>query len=475
MKKPTNFLPQRSKLASVSRSADGKAKGMMQKALTVDEPSSPSEEKISSLRTKRNISIPCDNPFSSAASKFASSKGTGSAGSTKKERCVSNIEKPHSDHLQIAPRRSSSSHAHYQLIEEVEVEEEVEEDRVKRLPPPPPSPAGSLPADVILDLGREKQTGSEGDGGWEGGREGEEVEVLDESVTIMNVNTRTPSPEPEVLSQHSLKVVEGRGGSVEPLLDGQEVDRKEKARHWREGREGSTWFGLRRLGLSDAMEGKARKKAAAKTSAAQDLVFMNESSQDSVLEGEGGVAVRSSSPSYSSSWSAEVSSREGERGGGRKGGGGGGGEGREGLGNAKPVHKSSSEGNLHKLKLTDDQELSSQSVMGMMSPLMMRRVASSDSQADPSRPQRRSIEVAPEDLFSSSIIPSSQARLLGSPVRPRSQSPVHLAMPPASSPQPRPSSQLAFYRTTGEQGGTHQPYWGALPYWVYRELCYAMM
>lgn len=461
MKKPTNSLPPRSKLASLSRSADAKLKGMLQKAYTVDEPSSPSEE-LSALRTKRIISIPCDNPFSSAAAQFASHKGTDNS---KKERCVSNIEKPRSDRLELAPRRSSSSHAHYQRIKEVEGEEEGEEDQVKRPPPPPPSPAGSLPADVVLDSGREKQSGSEGDGG---GREGGEGEVLDESVMIMNVNTRTPSPEPEVVSQHSLKILEGRGGSVEPLLDSQEVEQKEKAKNCREGREGSSWFGLRRLGLSDAAEGKSRRKGIAKTSAAQDLVFTNESSQDSVLEGEG--AARSSSPSFSSSWSAEVSSREGDRGGGRRGGGGGGGEGPKEVGKAKLVHKSSSEGNLHKLKLDDDQPPSSQSVMGMMSPLMMRRVASSDAQGDASMPQRRSIEVAPEDLFSSSIIPSSQARLLGSPVRPRSQSPVHLALPPASSPQPRPSSRLAFCRTTGEQGGSHLVCTGTLyvremPYW----------
>ena len=468
MTKPNTSNLQANRLASVSRSADERrSRGMKQKALTVEAPAPESPPG----RSRRYISIPAEaNSYSSGTSttQGLAVSGTGGGGGGK-ERSVSEVERPQGGSLEL-PTRCSSTQGHYRPILEEEEEGEGGAD--------PVSPAISLPATVALTtsttdgtLNRLHHSERPKDESYD--KENGEEQV---SLTITS-HSGSPTPEPELV-QSPGGISYERGGSVEPLISNQDSEKpKEKTKR--------SLFG-RKLSFSSAgTDGKSRKKSA---KLEKDLVFTNEGSDDTTALSdsaktpmEDGKAVGVSSTMVSpmsplaASWSAGVSAREKQRGElstDRAGDGGGERreeEGEEGEGDGRvvspPVYKSSSEGNIHRLSLSVTEEVreeggreDSQSDLG--TPIAIRRVVSSNDQDPEEQAERkRSIDIIPQDMFSSSIIPSSQARLLGSsPVGPRSQSPVlaptlspvHHPPPSLSSPQSLPSSQLAQSRGIGE-------------------------
>ena len=373
-------------------------------------------------------------------------------GGGKTERSASEVEPPSGSPVEV-PVRSSSTEGYYRTIIEEEEEEE-EKDREEVGGRGLLSMDTPLPATVVLStsssrvtkcLQRSERVIEEASSV---GRE------LEEFLTFTNHSVRSPTPEPEMAGQQSPGILYERGGSVEPLIDsGEDEKPKDKSKR--------SLFSLRKLSF-EVVDGKSRKKSSARFET--DLVFTNESSEDSAAlideeqslgEGEG-VKIQRSSPSSSLAvpWTVGVNAAEEQSGVSMTDGGGSKGE-REG--ESWVMYKSSSEGNIHRLSLLaemeeDEEECEeSQSVLGTMSPLMMRRVASSETQGPDSRAKKKSsADSVPQDFFSSAIIPSSH---LGSspvgPVGPRSQSPILSS--PFSSPQSRPSSQLALRRGAGEQ------------------------
>ena len=487
-----------SQLASISRSAeDRRSRGKMQKAYTVEvqTPSPPPG------RGRRYVSIPCVSPYSPDVSEVSSQRlgvvgggvGRGGSGGVL-GRSVSEVEQPIAERLDM-PVRSHSSEGQYGTILEEEGEGEsgggiLESDTRLSLPP---SPAVSLPATVALSAstGQEMQR-SQSSEGTVSDASGVSKEA-EESLTIANLDIRSPILEPEVLQSPGIS--DERAGSVEPLITSRGEEEEEEEERTKEKTKKSI-FGLKKLGLSDLSDGKPRKRYAARAEAANDLVFANESSEDSGLAdeehssggggrgggGEGGGGggeekmrrarlVQKSSPSSSlvASWTAGVTTSEMRRGDGYSmmdGSGVGGEEEEEEEGarrGGRKVYKSSSESNIYRLiQLTDVEEEEEEESRSIMSSPMMRRMASSDAPQSEIRAKKkkRSVEMDHEDIFSSAIIPSSLALLGTSPVGLRSQSPVlspvhpilspvHPVLSPLSSPQSRPSSQLALRRTVG--------------------------
>ena len=411
------------KRPNISSSAvERRGHAMRQKAITLDVPET--EHPPENVRRYRSIPNETHNYFL-----------TRSGGG--KERSVSSVNPPSNSQM-TAPLRSSSSEVRFRTIKEDEGEEEGEggtEGGSGRA-----SPAVSLPPTMVVSTGsipRSQHSERVREGESNKGRESRE------SLTITNQHIRTPTPEPELSVQSSGMSYEhgGRGGSVEPLLETQDEDKGK-------GKPKKSW--RKKLNFSDLSGGgKSQKKQTA-----TDLVLKNESSDElGSLKDEQSPVVKtdhrsSPLPSPPASSAAGISERERQRSVSLADNGASEEETRV----SSRIYKSSSEGNLHRLSQLAEMEEEgegeceqSASVLGSVSPLMLRRVVSSGVQDTTNQPENEKGHGVTEDIFSSAIIPSSQARLLSSPVGPRSQSPVIPALSPV-----RPSSQLALRRGAGE-------------------------
>lgn len=401
-----------------SSAVERRGNAMRQKAITLDVPDT--EHPPENVRRYRSIPNETHNYFL-----------TGSGGG--KERSVSSVNPPSNNQMTV-PLRSSSSEVRFRTIKEEEGEEEREggaEGGSGRA-----SPAVSLPPTMMVSTGsipRSQHSERVREGESNRGRESRE------SLTITNQHIRTLTPEPELSVQSSEMSYEhgGRGGSVEPLLEAQDEDKGK-------GKPKKLWR-KKKLNFSDLSGGGKSQKKQTTT----DLVLKNESSDElGTLKDERSPVVkgdRRSPPlaSLPASSAAGISERERQRSASLAD------DEEEGRVSSR-IYKSSSEGNLHRLSQLAEMEVEGEgecepSVLGSVSPLMLRRVVSSGVQDTTNQPENEKGHGVTEDIFSSAIIPSSQARLLSSPVGPRSQSPII----PALSPVP-PSSQLALRRGSGE-------------------------
>ena len=443
-----------------SRSAEERrSQTMRHKSRTVDVPQTPDTPQKG--RSRRYISIPTEGgePYLLSVNAAANVGG----GGRKKERSVSEVKvKDPPGPGQELPARPSSSEDHYRTI----TEEEEEEGKDIRSPPI------SLPGSVLLgdttvesisthpptlSLQRSERV--------EDGVDSHQGGGVDESLVNSEHPTRSPSPEIQ-----SPWLMFERGSSVEPLIDTATTTDRPRERTKR------SLFGRNRnkseSTLGGGGEGRSRRKSASAAAAKvdRDLVFANESSEGSAnLLGEGGGGGEemdggkrlplpfrkrtgeSPTSSLTASWSAGVRKRQ--RGVSEQSEGGME-EGERGRDTGGRVYKSSSEGNIHQLGLLSEEGRvgegeeeeggfeDSQSVVGTPASSRSRK-----------KSKKMSIGFSPQDAFSSSIIPSSQARLLSSPVGPRSQSPV---LPSSLSPVhpsslASPHSQLAIRRGSGQK------------------------
>lgn len=401
-----------------SSAVERRGHAMRQKAVTLDIP----ETEYPPENVRRYRSIPNETH-----NYFLTGSGEGN------DRSVSAVNLPIDGQMTV-PLRSSSSEVRFRTIKEEEGEEEGEgaEGGSGRA-----SPAVSLPPTMMMSSTSCLQHS-------ERAREGESNKGREsrESLTITNQHIRTPTPEPELTLTSVQSSFEhgGRGGSVEPLLEAQDEDKGK-------GKPKKSW--RKKLNFSDLSGGSKSQKKQTGT----DLVLKNESSDESVtLKDEQSPLVKADhrSPPLASlpaSSAAGISERERQRSSSVADDGVSEGETRV----SSRIYKSSSEGNLHRLSQLAEMEEEEgeggceQSVLGSVSPLMLRRVVSSGVQDTTNQPKNKEGHGVTEDIFSSAIIPSSQARLLSSPVGPRSQSPVIPALSPV-----RPSSQLALRRGAGE-------------------------
>ena len=290
---------------------------------------------------------------------------------------------------------------------------------------------------------------------------------------------RMHSPTPEGDSLQSPGPFFERGGSVEPLIETSEKPREKTRRSlFGRGRNRSE-SSLGGAGGGER-EGRSRRKSAA-AKIDRDLVFANESSDESVTllqkeeEGEeeggggggemaegtdGGRGVRvpqskkavPSSP-LTASWT--TGERERQRGFSQSAVAAGEGEEEEEEGASHGrVYKSSSEGNLRQLSLLSEageedengeEREDTRSVVGTPATIRHKdRTSLSGSR------RKMGVVFSPQDAFSSAIIPSSQARLLSSPVGPRSQSPALSPVHPPSLPSPHSTPITLHTRDTGQ-------------------------
>ena len=448
-----------------SRSAEERrSQAMRHKSRTVDIPQTPDSPQQG---RRRYVSIPVD-----AGELFPLAVKTG--GGSRKERSISEAKGPGSS--QDIPARPSSSEGHYRTI----LEEGGEEEAKGILSPPISLPGTVLLGDTTetianlsppLSLQRSERE-DEVDSSSGTHQEGR----VEESLAISDDQTRSPTPEVQ-----SPGLTFERGSSVEPLIEATTTSERPKEKTRR------SLFGRNRNRSDSALggrggEGRSRRKSASAAAAKvdRDLVFANESSEDPdtlLAEGEGG-AVEGRSPvdgvdggrglpppfrkrrgqspmsSLTASWTAGVRKRqrgmserdesgmeeEEER---RRSGGG-------------RVYKSSSEGNINQLGLLSEDGEAGEVEEEEGGREDSRSVVGTPASSRSRKKTKMNIGFSPQDFFSSSIIPSSQARLLSSPVGPRSQSPVHPSslspVPPSSLPSPHttPVSQLALGRGAGQ-------------------------
>lgn len=442
----------------LNRSAEERRSlGMKNKSMTVDVPLQPPDHH--QTRSRRYSSIPAEggDPYSLQVN--AATQG----GGRKKERSISEVKVGNRQGVDV-PTRSSSSEGQYRTITEGNEEEEEEKEEEFGIV----SPAVSLPSPTTVDrsMSRPLERSEKVQEDIVDSGSGNQLEKS--GLTISNQRVRTPTPELEQVQ--SPGIVFERGGSVEPLIENQDTSDfkpKEKTRR--------SLFGRGRNKSESGEGGKSWRKLAAKQE--RDLVFTNECSEDSntllddvqqksPLDIDKRTLLAETIPPSSplvASWTAGVGEKrrglsltdgaiesEGVR------------KNNRGIVHAR-VYKSSSEGNIHRLSLLgeiegegeDDEEGSegcedSKSIVGTSVASGSRR----GSEQMRLMKKNRILEFSPQDAFSSAIIPSSQACLLGSPVGPRSQSPILPSLSPVnsvlSSPRSNPRSQLIMRRGTGK-------------------------
>ena len=449
------------RLAGVNRSAEERrSRGMMSKSRTVDIPQPP--ESSPPGRARRYMSIPAEGKESylSSPQRDSSVPSGLASGSQKKERSVSDVEGISGEHIEV-PIRSSSSEGHYRTIAE---EEEEEGDSV--------SPAESLPATITCGMSadvtanhssnrllqRSERVEDEVDTG------ARRHDRTDSQGSLTITNLHTPTPEPELLQSPGVQFE--RGGSVEPLLETAEKPlRTKRSLFGRSRNKSESSGGGGGRGRGGGGEGRSRRKSSSALLMERDLVFANESLEESATlldddrraadEREGVQIPPVSLVSHpTTSWTGGDRTCE-ERQKGVSDTDGvteGPGEGKRG---AMRVYKSSSEGNIRQLMVEGEGEggggegEDSQSTLGTP-------IATSSSYRSK---KKRSVDFTAQDEFSSSIIPSSPAKYFGSPVGPRSQSPVIPTLSPVHdhthmSPRSTPTSQLALRRGAG-RGNTN--------------------
>ena len=466
-----------------SRSAEERrSQAMRHKSRTVDVPQTPDSPQQG--RSRRYVSIPVDGGELYQLPVKTATVGGGS----RKGRSISEAKGPGSS--QDIPARPSSSEDHYRTILEEGGEEEEEKGIL--------SPPISLPDTVLLGGTTETVANHSPPLSLQRSEREDEVDSssgthqegrVEESLAISDDQTHSPTPEVQ-----SPGLTFERGSSVEPLIEATTTSERPKEKTRR------SLFGRNRNRSDSALgggggEGRSRRKSASAAAAKvdRDLVFANESSEDPatlLAEGEGEAIERKSpvdvidggkglpppfrkrrgeSPmsSLTASWTAGVRKRqrgmserdesgmeEEER---RRSGGG-------------RVYKSSSEGNIDQLGLLSEEGGAGEVEEEEGGREDSRSVAGTPASSRSQKKTNMSVGFSPQDFFSSSIIPSSQARLLSSPVGPRSQSPVLPSslspVHPSSLPSPHtmPVSQLALRRGSGQIYHTlFNSYWS---YWV---------